>query len=152
LHGGSKPRKFQRRWLSPAINREVSLQHSGRRLYFTSRSRDSLKRKRFGWPRLFCSHLSSSSSDIGQLVTTFSTRYEAERQLQLCRQNVEVCGRDVLQYLWTSFFIGVELDERTFCARPITDNGPDALPEPLRGAAIKLQDSFVGQPYAGAYL
>jgi len=49
-------------------------------------------------------------------------------------------------------FIGVELDKRTFCARPITDNGPNALPETLRRATIKLQDSFVGQPYAGAYL
>jgi hypothetical protein len=86
------------------------------------------------------------------LVTTSSARYEAERQLQLCRQNVEVCWRYVLQYLGAPFFIGVELDKRTFCAGPITDNGPDALPEPLRGVAIKLQDSFVGQPYAGAYL
>jgi hypothetical protein len=72
--------------------------------------------------------------------------------MQLCRQNVEVFWRDVLQYLGAPLLIGVELDKRTFCAKPITDNGPDALPEPLRGAAIKLQDSFVGQPYAGAYL
>jgi hypothetical protein len=86
------------------------------------------------------------------LVTTSSARYEAERQLQLCRQNVEVCWRDVLQYLGAPFFIGVELDERTFCASPITDNGPNTLPVPLRGAAIKLQDSFVGQPYAGTCL
>src|ERR1700738_4961724 len=107
----------------------------GRRLYFTSRSCDSLERKRFVRLRFLYSHLSSSSSDIGQLVTTSSTRYEAERQLQLCRQNVEVSWRDVLQYLGAPFFIGVELDKRTFCARPITDNGPDALPEPLRGAA-----------------
>jgi hypothetical protein len=33
------------------------------------------------------------------LVTTSSAGYEAERQLQLCRQNVEVFCRDVLQYL-----------------------------------------------------
>jgi hypothetical protein len=90
--------------------------------------------------------------DIGRLVTTFSTPYEAERQLQLCRQNVEVFWRDVLQYLGAPFFIGVKLDKRTFGTSPITDNGPNALPEPLRGVAIKLQDSFVVQPYAGAYL
>jgi hypothetical protein len=152
LHRSSESREFQCGRLSPAINREVSLQHNGRRLYFTSRSRDSLKRKRFVRLRFLYSHLSSSSSDIGQLVTTSSNRYEAERQLQLCRQNVEESWRDVLQYLGAPFFIGVELDKRTFCARSITDNGPNALPIPLRGAAIKLQDSFVGQPYAGAYL
>jgi hypothetical protein len=138
LHGGRKPRKFQRRWLSPAINREVRFQRSRRRLHFASRSRDSLKRKRFVRLRFLYAHLSSSSSDIGQLVTTSSTRYEAERQLQLCRQNVEVSWRDVLQYLGTPFFIGVELHKRTFCARPIADNCADALPVTLRGAAIKL--------------
>jgi hypothetical protein len=83
-------------------------------------------------------------------MTIFSAR--AKRSTQLCRQNVEVFLRDVLQYLGAPFFIGVELDKRTFCARPITNDRADALPEPLRGAAIKLQDSFVGQPYAGAYL
>jgi hypothetical protein len=72
--------------------------------------------------------------------------------VQLCRQNVEVFWRDVLQNSSAPFFIGVELDQRPLCARPIANDGPDALPVPLRGAAIKLQDSFVGQPYAGAYL
>jgi hypothetical protein len=57
-----------------------------------------------------------------------------------------------LQYLGAPFFIGVELDKRTFCARPITNDRPDALAEPLRGAAIKLHDSLICQPYAGAYL
>jgi hypothetical protein len=151
LHRRGKSSEFQRGRLSTAVRRKVSFQPSRRRLYLSGCCRDALKHKRFvrlGFPY---SHLSSSSSDIGQLVTTYSTRYEAERRLQLCRQNVEVSWRDVLQYLGAPFFIGVELDKRTFCARPITDNGPDAFPEPLRGAAIKLQDSFVGQPYAGAY-
>jgi hypothetical protein len=127
-----------------AVRRKVRFQRSRRRLHFASRNRNSLERKRFGRLWFFCSHLSSSSSDIGPLVTTSSARDEAERQLQLCRQNVEVFWRDVLQYLGAPFLIGVELDKRSFCARPITDNGPDALSVPLRAAAIKLQNSFVG--------
>src|ERR1700732_5033207 len=54
--------------------REMSLQCSGRRLYLTSRSRNSLERKRFGRLRFFCSHVHLPVRRLPKLVTTSAVR------------------------------------------------------------------------------